>query len=73
MKYVSIYLALFLTFLLGDYGGFIALWIPPDPEPVKVFPYSLSSLPARDQQRLKEGIRLESREQLLSLLEDYLS
>ena len=73
MKYVSVYLALFWAFLLGSHEGFVALWIPPNLEPVKVFPYSVSALPPADQQLLKNGILVESKEKLDSLLEDYLS
>ena len=73
MKRVSVYLALFWAFLLGNHEGFIALWIPPNPEPVKVFPYSVTALPRADQELLKKGILVESKEKLDSLLEDYLS
>lgn len=73
MKYFPLYFTLFFTFLLGSHNGFIALWITPDPQPVRVFPYRVSSLPAEDQQRLSQGIRLESRQALIALLEDYLS
>ena len=73
MKYVSVYLALFLAFLLGNHEGFVALWIPPDPEPAKVYPYSITSLPKPDQELLKKGIPVDSEENLNALLEDYLS
>lgn len=73
MRYRQIYLTLFLAFLLGSHEGFIALWRSPGGEPDQVFPYSVASLPPEDQQRLKEGIRIESEADLLRLLEDYLS
>ena len=73
MKHFPIYLALFFTFLLGSHEGFVALWIPPADDPVRVFPYHVSSLPAEDQQRLREGISIESEAELMALLEDYLS
>ena len=68
-----LYLALIFAFLLGSYEGFVALWKEPEPEPVKIFPYSVASLPREDQVRLEKGIRIESAEELMELLEDYLS
>ena len=67
------YLALFFTFLLGCRDGFIALWKIPEPDPVCVFPYRVSSLPPQDRERLQKGIRVETTEELEQLLEDYLS
>ena len=69
----SIYLTLLFAFVLGSHNGYIALWEGSDPDPVKVFPYRVSSLPAADQQRLEAGIRLETKEELVKLVEDYLS
>lgn len=74
MKYgKSIWLCLFFAFILGSHNGYVALWEGNDPQPKKVFPYSVSSLPPADQQRLKEGIPIESKEELIRLVEDYLS
>lgn len=73
MRYRQTYLTLFLAFLLGSHEGFIALWRSPGGEPDKIFPYSVASLPPEDQQRLKEGIFIESEADLQRLLEDYLS
>ena len=67
------YLALIGAFLIGNYNGYIALWTEEDVEPAKVFPYSVSSLPQADQQKINTGIRIESAEDLQHLLEDYLS
>ncbi len=69
----SIFLALALSFILGSHNGYVALWENDDPEPVKVFPYSVSSLPQADQKRLEDGIHVESRRELIALVEDYLS
>lgn len=63
----------FLGFLLGIHNGQIALWQDEDPEPIKVFPYSAQMLPVADRRALEEGIRFESKEDLLRLMEDYLS
>ena len=73
MRYRQIYLALVFVFLIGNYKGFIALWKDPVGDPAMVFPYSVASLPQKDQQLLNEGIYLESEAQLNALLEDYLS
>ena len=54
-------------------NGFIALWKDGRAEPLKVFPYRAELLPEQDQQALEKGIRFESREELLAMLEDYLS
>ena len=69
----ALFLALVFGFLLGIYEGKVALWVGDDPQPFKVFPYSASILPENDRQKLEEGIRVESREDLSRLLEDYLS
>ena len=68
-----LYLTLIFAFLLGSHEGFVALWKEPEPEPVKIFPYTVASLPREDQLRLEQGIRIESTDELLALLEDYLS
>lgn len=60
-------------FLLGIHEGRIALWKGDDPEPVQVFPYSVTALPKEEQQRLRDGIRIESITELNRLLEAYLS
>lgn len=64
---------LLLGFILGSHKGFIALWKDGQTEPIRTFPYSIASLPPADQQALEQGIRIKSREELLRLLEDYLS
>lgn len=73
MKLRYWYLALIFTFLLGCKDGFIALWKIPQEDPAYVFPYSIASLPPEDRVRLQQGIRLESAQELMKLLEDYLS
>lgn len=73
IKRMQLYLSLIFLFILGCKDGYIALWRDSDPEPVRVFPYSVSSLPEADQKALEKGIRIESEEDLLRLMEDYLS
>ena len=60
-------------FLLGIYEGRIALWKDENPEPIKVFPYHARMLPASDRRALEEGIRFNSAEDLVRLINDYLS
>ena len=65
--------AIALTFLLGVHDGYIALWKEGSPEPAEVFPYRAEVLPEADQRRLEKGIRITSKQELLQLMEDYLS
>lgn len=71
--YRQLYLALVLSFILGVQDGNIALWKKGSPEPIRVFPYRADSLPEADRNALEQGIELESRQDLLKLMEDYLS
>ena len=64
---------LLFAYLLGIRDGFIALWKDRTPEPVRVFPYRADSLPLQDQEALRNGIRIDSKLELLHILEDYLS
>lgn len=73
IKRGCMYLTLLFAFLLGTHEGFVALWEEGRPDPVKVFPYTVRSLPYADQAMLEKGIPIASREQLNYLLEDYLS
>lgn len=72
-KKAHMYFSLIFLFILGCRDGFVALWKDADPEPLRVFPYSVAALPEADRAALEKGIPLESREELLALLEDYLS
>lgn len=60
-------------FLLGIHEGKIALWQDNKEEPIRVFPYQASMLPEADQQRLRNGIRVDSIRELHKLIEDYFS
>ena len=68
---LSILLA--LTFLLGSYKGYLALWEDGDPKPKKIFPCPVSSLPAADQEALEKGIYIGTKNGLSRYLEDFLS
>lgn len=66
--------AAFLSvYLLGIHDGRIALWSGDDPEPIRVFPYSVSMLPKEARKQLEAGIPIESMEDLNRLAEAYLS
>lgn len=67
------YLALVGAFLIGNYKGYIALWTNESEKPVRIFPYSVASLPPADQEKVNAGIRVKSESDLRQLLEDYLS
>ena len=73
IKRSCFYLTLFLSFLLGSYRGYIALWEKGKTTPTQVYPYTVSSLPAADQALVNKGIPIASRQHLQYLLEDYLS
>lgn len=64
---------LMAIYLLGVHEGKIALWKDNDPEPIKVFPFRVSMLPKAEQERLKNGIPIESMDDLNRLAEAYLS
>ena len=66
-------LALTLGFLLGVQNGYVALWKDGEAKPVRVFPYLAENLPEADRQALEKGIHLDSKLQLIQLIEDYLS
>lgn len=73
MRRMYLYLSLFWVFLLGSHDGFLALWIPPAEEPAAVFPCRVSSLPPADARLLEKGISVDTREELMGLLEDFIS
>ena len=59
-------------FLLGIRGTRLALWQDDDPHPVQIYDIRADSLPPADQLMLRRGIRVESRQELWLLLENYL-
>ena len=66
-------LTLAAGFLLGLRQGRLTLWQDSDPHPLQVYDIRESSLPPADQLLLRRGIRLESREEVWQILENYLS
>lgn len=73
VKRVFSSIMLIAAFILGTKDGFIALWREGEHDPIKVFPYSITSVPRKDQDALKKGIRIESQSDLIQMIEDYLS
>ena len=65
--------ALMAVYLLGVHEGKIALWSGNDPEPIQVFPYRVSMLPKKEREMLKNGIQVETLDELYRLAEAYLS
>ena len=72
-RFQHIFLCMILGFILGTSNGYITLWKENSSVPLKVFPYQASMLPPADQQALEKGIYISGQQQLLQLLEDYLS
>ena len=76
MKNRYIHLAVMVlcfSFLLGIKDGKVVLWKDGQSEPVKTYRYPLSMLPKEARDALKEGVPLESEEQLYDMIQDYLS
>ena len=59
-------------FLLGIHGGKVTLWRDGSDHPEQVFDIRADTLPPADRLQLRRGIRVESREALWLLLENYL-
>lgn len=74
MKYLrQLGFILVFSYLLGVSDGYISLWVDDQPKPAYVSSYRAENLPAADQQALEKGIRIQSKEELIRLMEDYLS
>ena len=61
--------SMLFSFLLGIHKGRLAIWRDDDPAPCKVLPVPTALLPSDVQDLLKQGIRVESDEELSKLLE----
>ena len=59
--------------VLGLHGGKLALLDGETGKAIEVFPVQACLLPPADQESLAKGIRVDSRDALERLLEDYLS
>ena len=62
-----------LILYLGIHEGRVALLQSGTPEPVEIFSQMVTMLPEFDQQALRDGIPIRSRDHLTRLMEDFLS
>ena len=68
-----IYYTAALFFLLGIKDGYVALWKDNSVIPLEVFPYKAQLLPPQERNALEKGILINTQEELMALLENYLS
>ena len=59
------------AYILKDYNGKIAVFTEEDAHPVEIFDTNTASLPSKDTEALKAGIRVETKEELYRLIEDF--
>lgn len=59
--------------MLREWNGQIALFQGDSDEPAEVYEVTVAALPEEEQERLREGIVIESEEALASLLDNYTS
>ena len=64
---------LVMGFLLGFHEGRLTLWRDGSSHPEQIYDIREDSLPPADRLRLRRGIRVESREELWMILENYMS
>ena len=67
------FLSFFLCFgfLLGLRGERVALWREGESHPEQIYDIRADTLPPADYLQLRRGIRLESREEVWAVLENY--
>ena len=65
-------LTLVCGFLLGIYEGRLTLWRDGEDRPEQIYDIRADSLPPADRLQLSRGIRVQSREEVWQLLENYL-
>ena len=66
-------LLLIAGFLLGISDGRLTLWQEGNSHPEQIYDIREDSLPPADRLMLQRGIRIESRQELWEILENYLS
>lgn len=64
---------LLLGFLLGIHNGRVAIWKDGETDPWRIFPYPVAVLPTDIQAQLRQGIRIETMDDLDHFLENLLS
>ena len=60
-------------FLLGVRNGQVAIWKDNDPQPIRVFNWSVSLLPSPIQEALIKGIRIDSDSDIGQLIQDMIA
>lgn len=60
-------------YYLREYQGKLAVYLPGKDQPEKVFDVYLTTLPAYDRGQLQMGVPVRDYEQLVQLIEDYIS
>lgn len=60
-------------YLLGEYNGRVSVLSPDTREPEMIFDIFIRTLPDADQELLRQGIRVDTYEELTRLIEDYIS
>jgi hypothetical protein len=72
LKHLAAMLAL-TGFVLGLHDGRLTLWREGSSHPEQIYDIREDSLPPADRLMLQRGIRIESRQELWEILENYLS
>ena len=65
-------MVLVMGFLLGVQDGKLTLWQDGRSHPEQIYDIRADTLPPADQLQLRRGIRVETRQELWQLLENYL-
>ena len=73
MKTIVLNVILLFGIYLGVHENNIALWQTGQPDPLEVYPYSVSLYTNTDQQYLKQGIPILESSEVTKHLDDYLS
>lgn len=58
-------------YIVGDYCGYVAVFVPGQTYPSYITETRISTLPAADRQMLAQGIYVQTEEELTAILEDY--
>lgn len=61
------------AYLLRDYNGYLAVFIPDKTEPEMIFQVQVRTLPEYDQKALQNGISVSNYKELIERIEDFIS
>lgn len=59
------------AYIMKEYQGKIGIFLPTESEPYEILPTDISVLPEFDQIALRQGIELQSKQELNRLIEDF--